>query len=271
MFAEDEDGQQYIAVGNEVEEDCDEARPRKPRKKKHIKRLKTPEIVPVVNQDKKHVERWDPKRAKDLANIPSPARILLLGPCNVGKSTVIKNLIMRQWPRFKKVYLIHEDAHNTREYDDMDFTERFDEVPSIEFWDTGDEKYEKRAVVVDDLEMVASNKERLKNLAILFRYASSHKGLTVYLAHQSFFDIMPLIKKMANFYILWKPRSRGEIELIENRTGLAKGCLKELFATVATGHRDSICVDLTENSPAKLRLNLFKKINIASSDEEEED
>jgi len=37
---------------------------------------------------------------------------------------------------------------------------------------------------------------------------------------------------------------------------------------VATGHRDSICVDLSENSPAPLRKNIWQKIELAEEDED---
>ena len=110
----------------------------------------------------------------------------------------------------------------------------------------------------------------MKNLAILFRYCSTHKGLTVYFAHQSFFDVSSLVKKMANVYILWKPRAYSELAMIENRVGYPKGTLKDLFQSVAASHRDSICVDLTENSPCKLRKNIWDKIqDVSESDEED--
>ncbi len=223
-------------------------------------------IQKIHNKDKVGSENWNPRRAKNLGNFPSPARILLLGPCGVGKSTLIKNLIIHQKPRFSQVYLIHEDAEFTKEYEDLDCTEQFDEVPDLDFWEY-EGKFRKRAVIVDDLELTSANKERMKNLAILFRYGSTHKGLTIYYAHQSFFDVPPLVKKMANVFILWKPRSNGEITMIENRTGLEKGQLKDLFNTVATGHRDSITIDLTENSPCKLRLNIWKPIKCRQSDD----
>ena len=250
-----------------------EKRPRrKNRKPKMTPPLKT--IQAIRNPDKVGTEAWNPKRAKNIANFPSPSRILLLGPCGVGKSTLIKNLIIHQRPRFKEVYLIHQDAGVTGEYKDLECTDELNEVPGIDFWDY-DGPFVKRAVIVDDLELTSANKERLKNLAIMFRYASTHKGLTIYFAHQSFFDVMPLVKKMANVYVLWKPRAYNEIHMIENRCGLKKDTLKTLFKTVATKHRDSICVDLTENSPAKLRLNIWNKITSQSesedSDSEDED
>ena len=238
------------------------------KKQKRKKRLMMPpkEIVPIRCADKVGIEKWCPERAKDLANFPSPARILLIGSCGVGKSTMIKNLIIHARPRFKEVFLIHEDCHATKEYDDLEPTEKFDDVPPLEFWDY-DGKYRKRAVIVDDLELTSAHKERKKNLAIMFRYASTHKGLTIYFAHQTFFDTMPLIKKMSDVIILWKPKARNELAMVENRCGLEDGTLKELFKTIATGHRDSICIDLKEGTPAKLRLNVWQPIELAPQEE----
>ena len=141
----------------------------------------------------------------------------------------------------------------------------------MEFWERDEDKFKKRAIILDDLEYLSANKQRLKNLAILFRYASSHKKVTIYLAHQSFFDTPILVKKMSNIYILWKPRSTSELGLDENRTGLKKDTLKTLFKTVATKFRDSIMIDLTENSPCKLRLNIWQTLKEVHSDTDDEE
>jgi GTPase SAR1 family protein len=250
--------------GEEEEEEEKERIPRKPRKKKIGRAAK--KIIAVKNKDKVGSESWSPARAKNTANFPSPSRILLLGPCGTGKSTLIKNLIMHQRPKFKEVYLIHQDAGYTKEYEDLECTAEMAEVPPLEFWEN-DGPHIKRAVIIDDLELTSANKERLMNLAIMFRYASTHKGLTIYFAHQSFFDVPTLVKKMSNVFILWKPRARTELSTIENRVGLVPDTLKVLFKTVATGHRDSICVDLTVNSPAKLRLNIWDVLEQDDNDD----
>lgn len=254
---------------NNNPEDADDE-PKIPRDLNKKKCKKPPKrIIAIKNADKIGHESWTDSRARDIGNFPSPSRILLLGPCGVGKSTLIKNLILHQRPKFEEVYLIHEDAEFSKEYDDLDPTEKLSEVPDIDFWEY-DGPYKKRCVIVDDLELTSSNKQRLKNLAILFRYCSTHKGLTIYFAHQSFFDVMSLIKKMANVFVLWKPRAYSELSMIENRVGYPAGILRELFQNIATGHRDSICVDLTENSPCKLRLNIWQRIQSLSDSESDD-
>jgi hypothetical protein len=72
---------------------------------------------------------------------------------------------------------------------------------------------------------------------------------------------MPLIKKMADIFVVWRPRARNELSMIENRVNLPEGTLRDLFSTIATGHKDSICIDLKENSPAPLRLNIWTPID----------
>ena len=247
-------------------------------KKKKKKKTKMPkikmanEIIPIKNLDKFGHEVWSDKKAKDIGNFPSPARVLLIGSCGTGKSTVVKNLIIHKDPPYDEVFLIHADAGITKEYDDLECTDVMNEVPDISYWDY-EGKHKRRAVICDDLELTSAHKERLKNLAILFRYCSTHKGLSIYFAHQSWFDLMPLIKKMSNVFIIWKPKARNELTMIENRLGMKKDMLKHLFKTVATKHRDSICIDMTENSPAPLRLNVFQKLKPiqSSSDEESEE
>ena len=228
-------------------------------------------IVPFDCSDKKISEGWTPKRARDLANLPSPFRALLIGPPGVGKSTVVKNLLIHQRPRFDELIIIHEDhradGSGTTEYDDCDPTHMLGDIPSLEAWGelcAGDDPDlpKKRLVVLDDLEFSRADKTRLQNLAVLFRYVSSHKGMSVALLHQSFFDTPTIVKKCSNFICLWRPRANSEYALLDNRCGLGKGTLRMLFDEVAPGERDSVAVDHTPNTPAQLRLNIWQPIEL---------
>ena len=54
-----------------------------------------------------------------MLNFPHPFRGVLLGPPNCGKTTTVKNTLMRQEPPFKRMYIIHCDGEYTQEYDDV--------------------------------------------------------------------------------------------------------------------------------------------------------
>ena len=58
--------------------------------------------------------------------------------------------------------------------------------------------------------------------------------------------------------------------MIENRVGLPQDSMKEIFDTIATGPMDSICVDLTRASPAKLRVNVWHPVDLAEQEEDED-
>ena len=222
-------------------------------------------ILSIKNADKVGHESWNEKRGKDLCNFPSPARICLLGPCGCGKSNLAKQIVLHARPKYEEVILIHQDADYSHEYDDLEPTEKLSEVPDLEYWNY-DGPHVKRLVIIDDLELTHAHKERIRNLCIMFRYASTHKGLSIIFCHQSFFDVLPLIKKMSNVFILFKPRAYNEITMIENRCGYPKDTFRDLFKTIATGFYDSICVDLTKDTPAPLRLNIWKKIKLQNSE-----
>lgn len=233
-------------------------------------------IVPYHSADKRLIESWIPGR--DLANFPSPFRMLLLGPPGGGKTCVMKNVILQQKPSFDEVYVIHEDAGSeeniagTTEWDDLDPTAIMGDVPNLAYWNAvcaeDDPKAPpvKRLVILDDVEMKGVGKERLKNIATLMRYCSSHKGFSVMVAFQDMFGLDPIVKKVANVFLLWKPHARNEASLIDNRTGLPKGTLKTLFSTVATGPHDFITVDLTKGTSAPLRLGLWTPLELEEAD-----
>ena len=63
-------------------------------------------ILVIPNKDKLgwH-ERWDSKR--DMLNFPHPYRFCISSVPNSGKTNLIKNILLRANPSFKKIYLYH--------------------------------------------------------------------------------------------------------------------------------------------------------------------
>ena len=226
-------------------------------------------VVAYGCADKSLRESWDAHRQQDIANFPSPFRMLMLGPPNSGKSTLCKNVVVHQDPPFDEVYIVHEDAGATREYDDLEPSGMLAEIPGLAFWDalptmeedpeTGEERPIKRLVIVDDVEYTRASKQRLKDLAILMRFASSHKNLSVI---ESSKFLRPAGHREEGCRRICALAIEGnELHLIENRIGLPNGSHTEIFDAFGRDARDSVCIDATRGTPAPLRWNIWKPIS----------
>ena len=132
------------------------------------------QLLAIRNLDKKDHETWD--TAGDLLNFPHPFRGVLLGPPNCGKTTTVKNILMRQESPFKRFYVIHCDGEYTQEYDDVE-GKLLKDFPQPNEWPG----VEKTLVVIDDVELKTLKKHQRMCLDRLFGYVSTHKNISVLL------------------------------------------------------------------------------------------
>ena len=137
------------------------------------------------------------------------------------------------------------------------------EIPDPDDLTTNDVK---TLIVIDDFEMTKLSKESLRNLSSLFRFVSSHHNFSIILCYQSFFDVPTIIKKCANIFVIYKPNNLDELTIIGKRVGMKKGIIISIFDNALTEKRDTLTVDMTEDSPCKLRKNLFIPLVINNED-----
>lgn len=220
-----------------------------PRKKKSKSKRRLPnEIIPIPNADKGFHEKW--YEGRNLLNIPHPFRAVCLGPPNVGKTTIVKNLLLRAKPQFEKVFVIHCDPDYTQEYDDVG-GEMLDEIPAPNEWD-GDCK---TLVVLDDLEFKTMNKDQRKNLDRLFGFVSTHKDISVVLCSQDPFNVPPIVRRCSNLWILWKLNDLDALATCARKTGMKSNSFNSIFNQLMLKSKDSLWIDMTSNSPCPLRKN----------------
>jgi hypothetical protein len=221
---------------------------------KKRKRSLPSKVIPITNVDKGWHESWSPGR--DLLNIPHPFRAVIMGPPNSGKTTVVKNILMRADPPFVRMVVIYPDGGGfTDEYQDCgnDSVEMIDYIPPPSEWDG----QKKTLCVVDDFELKGLSKEQRSNLDRLVGHVSTHRNVSVCVCNQDPYNAPPIVRRCANLYILWKQRDMVSLRTFARRLGLD---LDRLFDEHCPGRFDSIWVDLTVDSPAPLRINGYDRL-----------
>ena len=226
-------------------------------------------IIPNADKDKGNWhEHWKPN-AKNIGKLPHPIRLVAAGSCGRGKTNVIKNLfLVHQSSKrpFQELYIVCCDT-GSQEYTDCEPNAIFDEIPDLDTFD----KTKKTLLILDDYEIFAMTTSAKKKLATLFRYKSSHCNLSIFCSYQNFFEVPQIARKCANCFLLFKPNSDLEITTFANRVGLKKEDLHYIYKKICNGTYDSLFVDLTINTPCKLRKNVYQKIELEDSSDEESD
>lgn len=240
----------------------DEEQPKR-KQKKRIPKLPD-RLVRIKNKDKDigWMETWDKPKNRSLGHFPHSFRLLILGGCGRGKTNVIKQLFLKHQSssrKFKHLYVITCDL-SSREWDDVEPTEIFDTLPDISMFDTG----EKTCVIIDDYEFEKCGKEELRKLTTLFRMISTHKSVSLMCSYQSFFHIPSICRKVANIFVLYKPTSNNELQCIANRVGVKYEHLKAMFKKYANDYYDNITIDMTKNTPCRIRKNIYQPIEYDS-------
>lgn len=221
-------------------------------------------VIKNAEKDTGWYESWDYPKKRSIGHLPHPFRLIASGSVGRGKTNTIKNIILQHQSgkrKFKKLY-VATCSLDCREYDDMEHSGLMTQLPDPDMFDGS----EKCCLVIDDWECEASNKAELRKLATLFRYTSTHRNLSIICSYQSFVNIPSIARKCANYFLIYKPRSRLDLTTIANRCGIDKEDIKEIFNSICNGNYDSLLIDHSVGSPAMLRKNLFQKIEMNESE-----
>ena len=236
---------------------CKPAMSGKPKQKKRRVKHRLPnEIIPIRNEDKLFHERWKPGR--NALNIPHPMRCVLLGRPNSGKTTVMKNIILRCKPAYEEIWVVHCDSSDTKEFNDMD-VEMMDTIPSPEDIEPG----VKRLIILEDLEYNQMPKDQKRALDRLFGYTSTHKGCSVMLTAQDPYAVPAICRRCANLWVIWKMDDTQALQTLGRRVGMSSKDFEHIFEKHCPGKKDSLWLDLTDGSPFPLRINGFQMLQRA--------
>lgn len=227
-------------------------------KRKAFKCKLPQKIMVIPNKEKKFHEKWTPNR--DPLNLPHPFRALLCSiQPNLGKTNIVKNILVRIEPKFKDIFLLHCGEDMQSEYEDEGI-EIITELP-----DTNEETFNskvKTLLIIEDKNFKYFDKSQSLRLDRLYGYNSTHRNLSIICCSQSFFDVPCPIRRMSNVYILWKSKDLDSMKTIGRRCGLLKEELYALMKKHLNNVHDTLWIDCTKESPYPLRLNGYTPIAI---------
>jgi hypothetical protein len=263
-------------IKNTSDVDIDkEIRKRERRAKRNKSRVipKLPSKVVVIKNTDKDVgnwmESWNKPKRRNIGHIPHSFRLLALGGVGRGKTGYMKQLFLRHQSEskpFKRLYIV-TCSLDSSEWADCEPTHVFDYMP--DFTEVlGDQKKVKTCIIIDDYEFEKCGSEQQRHLTTLFRMISSHFSCSVLCSYQSFFHCPQICRKTANCWILYKPKSRQELQCIANRVGLSYDVLRDLFKNYCTQHHDMIMLDDTKDTPYPIRKNIYQVIDAISDDDD---
>ena len=204
--------------------------------------------------DKDGHEYWSTDRKKDIMSFPAPFRAVLMGPPGSGKSSFCKNMIMHAEPAFDRIIVCHYLENSTTEYNNLE-GEIFNSLPEKDEIDPN----EKNLVILGDLDFKHMGKEEKEKLSRLFGVLSSHMNTSVILCSQDPYNIPPIVRRCSNIWVLWKLLDLNSFSQTASKCGLKAADFSKIFRTFNNRH-DSLCIDLTNGSPAKMRINGYEVI-----------
>jgi len=152
--------------------------------------------------------------------------------------------------------LIHI-ADDDPEYDDIDITDRLSYCPPPDYFD----HEEKQLVIIEDM----SFNEKNENVSALFRYVSTHKNVSIIMNYQDYILVPKMARRCINIINIWEMPDKTIQSIVGKKVGLEKGQLQEMFNSLCKKRRDFITIDLSDDSPCKYRLNIWKPIKMVET------
>jgi hypothetical protein len=170
------------------------------------KRRKTPAVQCIPCSDKEGRSTLPPQ--DHVCSMPVGSRVGICGPANVGKSSLLKNLLLRSSPSdeggFREIFVIHGSTLST-EYDIVDHTKVTWADCTPEFWAAKSEEHSggPMALCVDDCAYADMTKAERANAYATVQFVCSHMGVTAFLVAHSWTALTPRLRRQCNVVCLF--------------------------------------------------------------------
>lgn len=207
-------------------------------------------------------EYYNPSYKNHGLNIPW--RMVIVGASGSGKTTLALEIIKRASNTFGKITIVCKDKdeplykllrHKIPNDDQLDIVEGVENIPAMESLDA----HKAHLVIFDDM---VGTKEKDQQL-ILEYYKRARKvaqGVSLCYLTQSFFKTPKFIRINANYLLIKKLSSTGDLNLIlrDCAVGVDKKTLLALYKYATDDKRSFLLVDLDAPEEARFRRNFLE-------------
>lgn len=220
----------------------------------HLKNKPLPsKILPIKCPDKIGLDdAWTAGR--DPLNYPV-FRQLLVSPPGSGKSTVLKNQLLRM--KFQRIYVVLPKKSESVEWNectDPEYIFNSGEIPDIPTI-AKDSQEIKTIIIFDDVNFDDLNKEQQTAIISLWRHYSSHYGIWCAVTCHNFSDVDKTLRRSSNLFTLFgNVPDLVSMQQVFQKSGITKDKFERLWKLCKSNH-DHIQIDLIKNSKDfKLRV-----------------
>lgn len=203
---------------------------------------------PIHNVEKVDMDGW--YEGRRITNFPSSTVFIFTGNRSTGKTSTIKNLIIRQDPEFEEVYIMSRDPE-CKEYEDVLQSSRAFILEDLEQLEKAD-RQTKKLVILEDLSFMNMKMDERDKMHGLVTHMVSHRNTSVMITCHDYMALDPLYRRMADVTVIFKQNDPTLVELTLRKAKFPKR-LAERYLPL--GQYDSLWVDDTPGSPAPYRLN----------------
>ena len=140
------------------------------------------------------------------------------------------------------------DAEMTSDLSDHDFFDR-DKIDLL---------------ICDEQDLLGMSKKQRGAFDRLVSYDATHKSLSIFICQQNVTNCPPSVRRACDYICYWPGIDRCAQEYMTRLTGHSIKKLKRLCET----RYDFLCFDFGGIGP-ELRLNIFERINVAESDDDD--
>eukprot|EP01043_Picozoa_sp_COSAG02_P015123 COSAG02_NODE_636_length_19238_cov_10.598046_13_plen_254_part_00 len=189
-------------------------------------------IIPVQCADKAAEEDMQPPQPH-WASQKRCEKVVVCGPAHVGKSSLVKNCIVRSAP-FAAIYICH-GCPSTTEYDLLDYTAFDWDDATPEWWAEQSAKHGGAPLccVTDDYAYADASKKARSNLYAFVQHCCSHLSIVSFMVAHSWTQLTPRLRRQAGTVFLFNAGLGGQdaVPYIARSLGLSHARLAAALAT----------------------------------------